>query len=327
MTHNDDSFATMLLVSQIDPGKEELVRPLSTGEWHALQAKLRARDMTMGDLLRMDMSAFMMRLDCSEQEAYRLCVLLGRVLPLSMCLERFAEHGIQVVTWHQSLYPARLRERLGVMAPPLLYLAGRPELFRQDAIAVIGAGTVQTGGEAQVRHLVRMATEHGYAIVTDGAPGLSRIAEDEALHIGGRVIEVDAGGLSLRTAQRDMLAMTELRLGAAMTLTHPDAPYTVSHARSRSKCIYGLSLAAFIIGVQKDKGTAFEGAAEALQRQWTDFIYVWDHPAYPDGRELIARGAAHVGDIGEDAFSQMDMAWRRTTARQLSMFDREDPLA
>ena len=51
MTHNDDSFATMLLMSQITPQREELVRPLSTGEWHALHAQVRGQGMAMGELM------------------------------------------------------------------------------------------------------------------------------------------------------------------------------------------------------------------------------------------------------------------------------------
>ena len=324
MTHNDDSFATMLLMSQITPEREELARPLSTGEWHALYARVRARGMAMGELINLDMSGFMMRFDMSEQEAYRLCVLLGRVLPLSMCLERFYQDGIEILTWNQASYPARLRERLGEMAPPMIYLAGRPELFKQDAIAILGA---ESGGEGEerVRTLVRMAVESGYTILTDGALGLSRIAEDEAFRCHGRVIEVASGGLAARVRERDMLGLIELRAGAAMAITHPDAPHTVSHARSRNKCLYALAHAAFIFGAEKGKGATYEGAVEALQRGWSDFVYVWDTPACPDGRALIARGATPLREIGPEAFKQMARTWRGATARQISMFDRETP--
>ena len=326
MTHNDDSFATMLLMSQITPAREELARPLSTGEWHALYARVRARGMTMGELINLDMSGFMMRFGMSEQEAYRLCVLLGRVLPLSMCLERFYQDGIDILTWNQAIYPARLRERLGEKAPPMLYLAGRPELFKQDAIAILGAPNGREGGEERVRALTRMAVRSGYTIITDGALGLSRIAQDEAFRVQGRVIEVASGGLAARVKERDMLGLIELRAGAAMSITHPDAPHTVSHARSRNKCLYALAHAVFVFGAEKGRGAAYEGVSEALLRGWSDFVYVWDTPAYPDGRALIARGATPVCDVSPEAFEQMTRTWRGATARQMSMFDRETPL-
>lgn len=326
MTHNDDSFATMLLMSQITPEREELARPLTTGEWHALYARVRAQGMAMGELIGLDMSGFMMRFGMTEQEAYRLCVLLGRVLPLSMCLERFAQDGISVLTWNQAIYPARLRERLGDKAPPILYLAGRPELFKQEAVAILGAPSGREGGEEKARALARMAVESGYTVVTDGALGLSRIAQDEALQAGGRVIEVGSGGLAARVREKDMLGLIERRAGAAMSITHPDAPHTIPHARSRNKCLYALADAAFILGVEKGKGATYEGASEALQRGWTDFLYVWDSPAYPDGRGLIARGASPVGNITPEGFGQMARTWRGATARQMSMFDGEAPL-
>ena len=65
----------------------------------------------------------------------------------------------------------------------------------------------------------------------------------------------------------------------------------------------------------------------SLQRGWNDFIYVWDTPAYPDGRELLARGAGALRQVTPESFEQMARIWRGATARQLSIFDREDPLA
>lgn len=326
MRHNDDSFATMLLMSQIDPGREELVRPLSTGEWHQLYARVRARGMSMGDLINLDMSGFMLRLGVTEQEAYRLCILLGRVLPLSVSMEGFAQDGIDILTWNQALYPARLRERLGEKAPPMLYLSGRAELFRQDAIAILGAKNARGEAEKMARTLARLAVENGYAVITDGAIGPARLAQDEAFQCGGRVIEVGAGGLSARVQEKDMLGLIELRMGAALSITHPHAPHTLPHARARNKCLYAMAHAAFILGVEKSRGALYDGALEALQRGWNDFIYVWDTPAYPDGRELLARGAGALRQVTPESFEQMARIWRGATARQLSMFDREDPL-
>lgn len=326
MTHNDDSFATMLLMSQITPQREELVRPLSTGEWHALHAQVRGQGMAMGELMGMDMSGMMMRLGLSEGEAYRLCVLLGRVLPLSMCLERFAQQGIQVITWGQALYPVRLRQRLGDKAPPMVYVAGRPELFRQDAVAILG-GKGGQGQEERVRALARMAVEKGYTIITDGAPGLSRAAQDEARRQGGRTLEVVSGGLAGRVEEADMAACLGDRSGAALALIHPDAPHTVSHALERNKCLYALAHAAFVFGVDQGRSAAYQGVCQALQRRWVDFLYAWDDPASPDSQVLLAKGATPMGEITPQAFDRMDRAWQGATARQMSLFDRDMPLA
>lgn len=318
----------MLLMSQITPRREELVRPLTTGEWHAMREKVRESGLgTMGALLKLDMSGFMMKLGLGEQEAYRMCVLLSRTLPLSMSLEAFYASGIEIVTYEERAYPARLRERLGTKAPPMIYLSGRGELFMQDALAVVGALPARGDAEEKVRFFARMAAEAGYVIVTDGAAGLSRIAEDEARRAGGRVIEVVADALATRIAQRDMLFMLEMNQGAAMSIVHPEAPGTMSHALHRNKLVYALCQAAFVFAAEEKKGAAWDGACEAISRRYTDAIYAWDTDLYGGNRALIARGATGVREVTEASFSQMALAWRSQAARQLSMFDRGDPLS
>ncbi|MEA4897174.1 DNA-processing protein DprA [Bacillota bacterium Meth-B3] len=327
INHNDDAFATMLLMSQITPSREELVRPLSAAEWHALNSRAREAGLPgLGALLGLDMSGFMMKMDLTEQEAYRLCVLLGRTLPLSMSLERFAMNGIEVATYFERAYPQRLRERLGTAAPPMIYLAGRSELFLQDAIAIVGALPARGEAEEAVRQLVQLAVAQGYVVVTDGSVGLSRIAEDEAIRAGGRTVEVAADALTTRVAERDMLLMIEMRQGAALSLVHPDAPYTMSHAQRRNKCVYALSQAAFVFAVEEKKGAAWDGACEALTRRWCDALYAWDTDLYSGNRALIARGATAISKITPAAFDQMALTWRSQAARQLSMFDRGEPL-
>ncbi len=87
MKHNDDAFATMLLMSQLSANKEEIVRPLSTAEFHELRALVASSGLRgMGELIGMDLGTMRQRLKLSENEAYRLCVLLGRVMPLSYAL-------------------------------------------------------------------------------------------------------------------------------------------------------------------------------------------------------------------------------------------------
>lgn len=321
MTQRDESFAIMLLMSQIDPGKNELVLPLSFSEWHGLHRSLREQGLGMADLFDMDMSGLMMRLKMSEQEAYRLCVLLGRVLPLSVSLERFAMNGIRPVTWNQREYPRRLKERLGDKAPPLLYVAGRSELFQQEAVGIVGAARKELDGDL-VRKLTRMLVEKGYTILSDGAPGAGRLAEQEALKAGGRVIEVAAGGMNRRIGQRDMLAMLELNQGVALSLTHPDAPYTASHARLHNRCLYGLATAVFVFGAKRGRSMSCEGAMQALQRGWIDHVYLQDLPGCPDGGEVLLKGATPLGRLDREIFENMHGSWRETMARQTSLFDR-----
>ena len=121
MPHNDDAFATMLLMSQLSASRDEIVRPLSTAEFYSLRDAVgRCGLGSLGSLIGMDLSAIRRSLGLEESEAYRLCVLLNRVMPLSYALERFTEGGLDIVTVDEADYPERMRGRLERKAPPMI---------------------------------------------------------------------------------------------------------------------------------------------------------------------------------------------------------------
>lgn len=327
MRHNDDAFATMLLMSQINPSREELVLPLSSQEWHELKARVGKSDLiSMGALLRADMSELMMQLGCTEAEAYRLCVLLGRTLPLSISMEQMSLNAIELVTYDEREYPDRLRDTLGMKAPPMLYIAGRPELMRQSAIAILGALNAKGDAAQRVRRLAREATEAGYVIVTDGQNGLGHIALDEAIACGGRAILVLGGAMAetLR-GKPDIAALVSERRMLLVSQFHPDAPHTPSHAQLISKCLYALSEAAFVFACDEEKGSTWAGAVEALRSKWCPFVYALDTDLYSGNRPLIARGAERVPNLDQIPFSQLSANWASAQAEQTCLFDWNDP--
>ena len=91
--HRDDSFATMLLTCALSPDREELVHPLCATDFHELRLLVARAGAPLGQLIGMDMSGVMRLLEVDEMTAYRLCILLGRILPLSYMLESLAERA------------------------------------------------------------------------------------------------------------------------------------------------------------------------------------------------------------------------------------------
>ena len=136
MAHNDDAFATMLLMSQMSANRDEIVRPLSGAEYYQLKEQVAQSFVrTLGGLIGMDLSGLMRALGIGELEAYRLGVLLNRIMPLSYALEKFGEAGIEIFTVDESGYPERLVTRLGEKAPPMIYSSGNLKLSARSAIA------------------------------------------------------------------------------------------------------------------------------------------------------------------------------------------------
>ncbi len=324
MIHNDDAFTTMLLTVPITPDKEELARPLSPEEFARLDAMaLATRPGSLGALIDIDMSGLMLRYGVREADAYRICLLLSRNLPLSFLLERMGASDIDLVTLYDGAYPGRIRAALGEKAPPTLFLRGRPELFRQNAIAILGAVPPRGEAEAHVRALVRQASAEDYVILTDGMTGLGRIAEDEAYLSGGRVISFLSGALLERIEKPMLSRLIEDRRGAAVSPLHPEALPTKPHGLARARCLYAQASAAFVFGCELKKGDTWASAAEALRERTCRYVYTWEPSPYPGNRALVERGALPFP--GPVNFSQLIGVWQGAEARQLSFLDWESP--
>jgi len=321
LQHNDDAFATMLLMSQLSASKEEIVRPLGVAEFYELRARCAACGLSgVGVLIGMDLSAVRRALKLEEQEAYRLCVLLNRIMPLSYALEHFADGGIEIVTLGEADYPTRLSERLESKAPPMIYVCGDPALAGLSAATLISSTCARPDVLACSCELAAMLCAEGIALVTGGEVGFGRLIEREALQEKGRVISFLAESILERVRQPGLREMIANSRALAMSVIHPEAKYTTSHALDRNKCLYALGNAAFVIACEKGRGTAWEGASAALRNGYTDRLYVWQNPALPGNMELIARGAAGFQSPHELPLKEMKRAWETPAYEQTSLF-------
>jgi predicted Rossmann fold nucleotide-binding protein DprA/Smf involved in DNA uptake len=305
MKHNDAAFATMLLVGSMAADKEELVKPLSPAEYYRLRADEAAAGMGgLGALIGMDVSGIKKAFGMSESEAYRVCVLMNRVMPLSYALERFAEAGISIVTIDATNYPKRLLNRLGHKAPPMLYICGELKLADRPCAAIAG----EAAGEATdiICELAARATGEGVALATGDEPGAGRAAEDAILKNGGQLILCMAGAMSERVYRAGVSEMIVERRALAISAVHPDSLYTSPRAMERNRCLYALANSAVIMKMRQEKGAAWEGARAALNSSWIERVYAWEHPSSPAGRRLIASGATAFKSAEEIILSNIE---------------------
>lgn len=322
LPHNDDAFATMLLMSQMSANRDEIVRPFGNAEYYQLREQvLRSPIRRLGGLIGMDMSGLERTLELSETDAYRLCVLLNRVMPLSYALEKFSETGIEIITVDETGYPEKLISKLGEKAPPMAYFCGNMKLTQSSSIALVGNSSAKAEVTECAAKMVRAAVSAGLAIVTGGENGFGRMVEREVNQQGGAVVSFLAESLSEHIGKADVSEMIAQNRALVMSVIHPEARYTASHALERNKCIYGLSSAAFVVACEKGRGAAWDGACSAMRNRYTEKVYVWDHPALAGNRELIARGATPFSDPAELPFSEMKRVWDTPAFEQMSLFE------
>lgn len=204
--HRDDSFATMLLTCALSPDREELVHPLCATEFHELRLLAARAGAPLGQLIGMDMSGVMRLLEVDEMTAYRLCILLGRILPLSYMLESLAEKGVDMVAYCDAEYPAHVKRALPDSAPPVIYSCGDLSLLEQKAVAIVGVSGVKLAQSLRqsIRDFTRTAVEEGYAIVTGGELGVMRVAEEAAAEAGGTQICARGGRYAQKSIRRSV---------------------------------------------------------------------------------------------------------------------------
>lgn len=317
MNYTDDGYAAMLLTMALSPDREEYARPLSTQEYRTLEAAVRrSRYGCPGKLLDADVSGLMMYLELPEAEALRVYTLLHRSVQLTYALEGLAREGVEAVTCCDGDYPGRLHQKLGEQAPVFFYRCGDPAVLNKPAIAIVGIGGVRTDDavRAAVEQLVTGATRRGYAIVTGGEPGVSRVAASVADACGGAMIDVVGGDMRQHIHIDGVAERIATGRGAVLSLVHPEAMFTVVHAAARNKLLFALADAAFIFNTDGRRGEL-----GILQNRYCRNVYAWE--GFAENRPLFAHGATPFGAGGAMDFDGMVDRWRADNVQQLSMFD------
>lgn len=289
-----DAQATLLLCSHLAMPKGSAagdLRPLAPTEWNDLAQALVGVKLRPGALLDMDTATARAKLGASEEQANRITRLLGRGAQLAVEVERLGSLGIWALTRADEAYPQRLKDRLGVAAPPVLFGAGDQGLLSRGFLAVVGSRDVDESGQGFATRMGEACAQSGLVLVSGGAKGVDRISMTGCLKAGGTAIGVLADSLerTIREPEtRSALAGARLVLLSAV---HPKAPFVVANAMARNKHIYCLARYGLVVASSLEKGGTRAGALEVLKHRWVP-LFVRAGEAAPAGnQDLIKRGA------------------------------------
>ena len=317
MNYTNDAYVTMLLTMALSPNREEYARPLSTQELKQLEERVRAGGLHhIGRLMNIDIGGLMLQLDISEEEAYRIYTLLNRSVQLSYTIENHLRQGVEVITCYDDEYPQRIKRRMEDAAPPVFYRCGNQELLQGPMLAIVGISGVKTTPEVRdcVETLVRNAVRLGYTILTGGELGVSRVAMNMTAEYGGTLVEVLGGDMMSHIHEDGIAELLATQRAAVVSLEHPEALFTVSHAIARNKFIFSLAEAAFVFNTDGKRGEL-----DAIRNRYCDWIYAWT--GYANNQTLLMRGAIPAGNITEMDFGDLSRHWRDSESEQLNIFD------
>ncbi len=280
------SLAIASLCSHVARGDS---KPLEPREWSVLEGRLRAVNAEASELFSFSSGDFCDRLNMTEQESVRLLKLLDRAPELLSVLERYGRYGVHIVTRADEEYPGPLLSKLGGSSPPVFYFAGSLELLGRPAIGVVGSRNAGAEALDIAKQVAARLADTGYALVSGGARGVDRAAEDAAAGLGGSVVEFLSDSL-LRRLERDETGGL-LNGGRVLLLTaaHPDAGFSAGLAMMRNRYIHALGTATVAIETSLGRGGTWAGCIDNIKHRWSR-LYCWDNGSSGNAA-LIARGA------------------------------------
>ncbi len=295
---NPSSQAQAMMLLTVSLGKPDNAdeKPLSVREWSRLAAWLKEREIEPSDLLKGDLKSKLSGWMDRSVTLSRLEHLIGRGGTLGLALERWRRVGIWVIARPELEYPDRLKRRLQLASPPILFGCGNKALLGRGGIAVVGSRAADREEIEFTEDLGKEAAQQGFSIVSGGARGVDESAMLGALRSEGTAIGVLADSL-LRSGTSERFRKYLLSGDLVLTTPfNPEAGFNVGNAMSRNRYIYGLADAAIVISSTPDKGGTWNGALEDLKAAWVPLWVKRTKNEKSGNPELVRRGARWLPD-------------------------------
>ncbi|KPG99495.1 DNA processing protein DprA [Pseudomonas sp. RIT-PI-q] len=210
-------------------------------------------------------------------------------------LERPGQH---LLMWDQPEYPALLAEIND--APPLLFVAGDPDILEKPQLAMVGSRRASRPGMDTAAAVSRSLASAGFVITSGLALGIDAAAHQAALDGGGRTVGVLGTGLEKFYPQRNRrLADAMIASGSAVLSEFPlDAGPSASNFPRRNRIISGLSLGVLVVEASVASGSLITARLAAEQgREVYAIPGSIHHPGARGCHQLIRDGAVLVETI------------------------------
>lgn len=217
-----------------------------------------------------------------------------------------------LLMWDSPAYPALLAELTD--APPLLFVAGNPDLLGQPQLAMVGSRRASPPGLGNAHAFARHLASCGFVITSGLALGIDGAAHQGALDAGGKTVAVLGTGLQcLYPARHKRLAAEIVQGGGALVSELPlDSPPHASHFPRRNRIISGLSLGVLVVEASPSSGSLITARLAAEQgREVYAIPGSIHHPGARGCHQLIRDGATLVESV-EDILEAL-RGWQRAS--------------
>jgi DNA processing protein len=218
-------------------------------------------------------------------------------------MEQMNRLGIQLITWHDPIYPARLKEIHD--RPALLFVQGKIKAEDEWCLAIVGSRQPTIYGRQVSEEMATELAQNRITIVSGLARGIDTISHRATLAAGGRTLAVLGGGLdSIYPAENSELAKHIAQQGALISEYPPCMRPRPEYFPRRNRILSGLCLGVLVVEAGETSG-ALITAQLALEQNREVFAVpgsilsaasVGSNKLIQEGAKLVRR----VGDILEE---------------------------
>lgn len=238
---------------------------LTTVQLRTLAARVAAaarisqdRDLTLTDLTGMGYGSEM---------ASRILSLLNDTALLQHYLQKARKCDCFPITRVSDGYPLRLRQRLGLESPGVLWAKGDLSLLSKPAVALIGSRDIASANAAFAKKAGIEAARQGYVLISGNARGADRIAQTACLDAGGQVISVVADELNKQIPHSNILYLSEEGF---------ESSFTSIRALSRNRVIHALGEKTLVAQCSLSTGGTWSGTVQNLRSSWSPVFCLRD---------------------------------------------------
>ncbi len=230
-------------------------------------------------------------------------------------MEKLEHHRVQVLTYHDSAYPSRLKEIYDY--PPILYVKG--SLLPEDewCLAVVGTRRATAYGKQVTEEIVADLARNRITIASGLARGIDSVAHRSALEAGGRSIAVFACGLDIvYPGENANLARSIMQQGALLSEYPLGTKPKPDNFPRRNRIMSGMSLGVLVVEAGESSGALI--TANLALEQNREVLAVPGSILSPASRgtnHLIQEGAKAVRDY-MDILEELNLT---AVAQQMEM--------
>jgi predicted Rossmann fold nucleotide-binding protein DprA/Smf involved in DNA uptake len=312
---SEGSKAVVALASRLGDSKRPALSPT---EWDRFATAMADRHMDITEVFSAgfdphDVPGF------TDTIATKIGVLLASAPAATVEASDLERYGITTVTIADDGYPECFTQRLGNLAPPVIYTVGNIGLLTGEGVGVVGSRDVTDEGRAVAESIATEATRNTRCVVSGGARGVDSAAMNAAFTAGGTVIGVLADSLQARIRKPGTLQAIDEGTVCLVSQHIPSAGFTPHSAMARNKLVYALSEITVVVAAELETGGTWDGAVEAIKKR-NGTVAVWAGDGGGPGNDALIRTGATALTSTSDLFG-LHPTDAPDTSEQLGLLD------